>query len=218
MPRDYELRQAVIDTAQAMSASGLSPGKSGNVSARADAGGAMLITPTGVAYDALTLETIVRVEADGSCVPGQLLPSSEWHFHLAIYAARADAGAIVHTHSEAATALACTDRSIPAFHYMVAVAGGRDIRCAPYATFGTSALAASAVAALDGRMACLLAHHGQIALGPSPAKALALAEEVEVLARQYTRALTLGGVSVLDDAEMDRVLRKFATYGQQRSA
>ncbi len=225
------LRDAVIAATLAMSRSGLSPGTSGNVSAwmgdgdageagqhgagERGAGGAMLITPTGVPYDDLVAESIVRVEADGSVAPGQLKPSSEWYFHLAVYHARPDAGGIVHTHSRHATALACTGRGIPPFHYMVAVAGGRDIPCAPYATFGTSDLARHISATLASRNACLMAHHGQIAIGPTVEYALALAQEVEILAAQYTTALSIGGVTLLDDDEMDRVLTKFASYGQQ---
>ncbi len=206
------LRQAVIDAAQEMSASGLSPGKSGNVSARADGG--MVITPTGVAYDSLMPSMLSFVGRDGGLMEAELKPSSEWRFHLAIYAAREDIGAIVHTHSEAATALACTRQGIPAFHYMVAAAGGVDIRCAPYATFGTEALAAYAVEALDDRRACLLGNHGVIACGDDPAVALALAFDVEVLAAQYIRTLNIGGVYILDDEEMQVVLEKFKTYGQ----
>lgn len=136
--------------------------------------------------------------------------------HLAIYAARREVEAIVHTHSTAATALACLGKGIPAFHYMVAAAGGADIRCAPYATFGSAALAAHALAALDGRRACLLANHGMIALGASLGQALALAREVENLAEQYLRTLAVGQPNLLDDAEMARVIAKFASYGQHK--
>ena len=132
--------------------------------------------------------------------------------------ARPEVGAIVHTHSPFATTLACLDRGIPAFHYMVAIAGGSDIRCAPYATFGTQALSDHAVAALAGRRACLLAHHGMIATGPSLQGALALAVEVETLAEMYWRALQVGEPRLLPDDEMHVVLEKFATYGQRRPA
>lgn len=205
------LRADVVDTAKAMSRSGLTGGTSGNVSVRTKKG--MLITPSGVAYETLKRKSIVAVSADGQA-RGRLKPSSEWRFHLAIYAAYPEARAIVHTHSDYATALACTGRGIPAFHYMVAVAGDKDIPCAPYATFGTEELAANVVAALAGRRACLLANHGQIALGETAAAALRLAREVETLARQYVLALGMGGVDVLDDVEMDRVLEKFRTYGK----
>ncbi|HVO90207.1 MAG TPA: class II aldolase/adducin family protein, partial [Casimicrobiaceae bacterium] len=137
--------------------------------------------------------------------------------HRDIYLAQSDAAAIVHTHAPFATTLACLDRGIPAFHYMIAVAGGRDIRCAPYATFGTQELSDHAVRALQGRKACLLAHHGMIAVGASPKRALALAIEVETLAEMYWRALQIGEPEVLSDAEMERVIAKFATYGKVRS-
>ena len=211
---EQSLRTALVDTVCAMADSGLSPGKSGNVSARC--GDGMLITPTGVPYADLCPADIVFVDAAGRVAEDALRPSSEWQFHLAIYAARSEVGAIVHCHSRHATALACARREIPAFHYMVAVAGGDCIRCAPYATFGTEALGAYAVAALRARQACLLANHGQIALGPTPAKALAMAAEVETLATQYCTALAIGGPVLLDADEMARVIAKFRDYGQQR--
>jgi L-fuculose-phosphate aldolase len=146
---------------------------------------------------------------------GRRPPSSEWRFHRDIYRSRQDVRAIVHAHSRHATALACTGRGIPAFHYMVAVAGGLDIRCAPYHTFGTQELSDAAIAALEGRRACLLANHGLIAVGANLADALRLAGEVENLAAQYGAALALGGVRVLDEIEMRRVLEKFRSYGRQ---
>jgi L-fuculose-phosphate aldolase len=145
---------------------------------------------------------------------GSRLPSSEWRFHRDIYAARAEVGAIVHVHSPFATTLACLGRDIPAFHYMIAVAGGKDIRCAPYATFGTQTLSDHALRALVGRKACLLANHGMIAIGATPTDALALAVEVEALAEQYWRALQIGEPNILSDAEMIVVLDKFRSYGQ----
>lgn len=207
------VRQSVIDAALEMSRTGLSPGRSGNVSARS--GGKVLITPSGMAYNDLLPDDIVAMALDGSIAPGQRLPSSEWHFHLAIYNARPEVGGIVHTHSAFATALAVLHKDIPAFHYMVAVAGGADIRCAPYATFGTEELAEHAVVALSGRKACLLSHHGQIAVGETVEHALDLAYEVETLAEQYWRALQIGEPDILDDAEMARVLDKFESYGRQ---
>ncbi len=206
-------RQRVIDAGLDLARTGLSPQKSGNVSTRC--GDLVLITPSGMAYDDLLPDDIVALNLDGSVAAGRLAPSSEWPMHLAIYRARADVGAIVHAHSDFAVTLAVLKRAIPAFHYMVAVAGGKDIRCAPYATFGSEALAAHAVAALEGRKACLLAHHGQIALGETVEAALHLAHEVETLAGQYWRALQLGEPELLDDAEMARVVEKFRTYGTQ---
>jgi len=210
------LREAVIDTALAMNAAGINRGKSGNVSARwrDDAFDGFLVTPTGVPYDRTTPEQIVAMTLAGEA-RGNVLPSSEWRFHRDIYAARGDAQAIVHTHAPFTTTLACMHRGIPPFHYMVAVAGGKDIRCAPYATFGTQELSDHAVAALSGRRACLLANHGMIAIGASLDATLALAVEVESLAEMYWRALQIGEPVPLPDEEMERVLEKFATYGQQ---
>lgn len=209
---ELALRQAIIATALEMNARGLNRGKSGNVSARIDAG--FLVTPSGLAYEATRAQDIVAMTLDGQ-PRGARLPSSEWRFHRDIYARRPEVGAIVHAHSPFATTLACLGRDIPAFHYMIAVAGGRNIRCAAYATFGTQQLSDHALLALEGRKACLLANHGMIALGESLAGALALAVEVEALAEQYWRALQIGAPNLLSDAEMDVVLAKFATYGQQ---
>ena len=188
-------------------------GKSGNVSARIDAG--FLVTPTGLAYDSMRPEDIVAMTHDGAA-RGSRLPSSEWRFHRDIYAARLEVTAIVHAHSPFATTLACLGRDIPAFHYMIAVAGGSDIRCAPYATFGTQELSDHALRALDNRKACLLANHGMIAVGTTLTEALALAVEVEALAEQYWRALQIGDPKLLSDAEMAVVLEKFRIYGQPR--
>lgn len=206
-------RKAVIATALEMSRSGLSPGRSGNVSCRAEGG--MLITPSGMAYEALEPEDIVFVADDGTVPERQRKPSSEWHFHLAAYAARTDRNAVVHTHSLHATVLACAQRSIPAFHYMVAVAGGKDIPLVPYATFGTEALARHVAVGLKERDACLMASHGQIALGETLDQALELAHEVEVLAEQYLKVLSLGPAHIIPDDEMARVLTKFKHYGQK---
>jgi L-fuculose-phosphate aldolase len=208
------LRKAIVEAACALGPLGLGVGRSGNVSARCGAG--LLITPTGVPYDALGPEMIVFLGMDGSRRPGELIASSEWRMHLGLYAARADCEAIVHCHSPAATALACAGRSIPAFHYMVAVAGGAEIALAPYAVFGSETLADHALAAMDGgRRACLLANHGQIAFGPTVRAALDLACEVEALADQYARALAVGPPKLLTEAQMADVIEKFATYGQQ---
>jgi L-fuculose-phosphate aldolase len=203
-------RREVIDVALAMSRDGLSPGRSGNVSRRW--GDGMLITPSGLAYETLKPGDVVALDLEGRAPSGSRKPSSEWQLHAAIYAARPDAGAVVHCHSLNATVVACARRPIPAFHYMVAIAGGRDIRCAPYATFGSEALAKAAVAALDGRNACLLANHGQVALGRDPAAALELAREVEALAAQYRGVLAFGQPHILDDAEMERVIERFRGY------
>jgi len=210
---DNASRQGVIDAACAMQESGLSPQRSGNVSVRS--GDGFLITPTGMAYDALEPGDVAYVAMDGAQPAGQRRPSSEWHMHQAIYAARPEAQAVVHAHSPFAVALACLREDMPPFHYMIAVAGGKDIRCADYATFGTEELALNAVTAIEGRKACLLANHGQIAFGDSLTSALELAHEVEDLCAQYWRARQIGHPVLLDDAEMDRVIAKFAGYGQQ---
>ena len=214
---EHELRTAIIATALGMNAAGINRGTSGNVSARmkTDSFDGFLVTPTGMPYDAIAPDDIVAMTHDGE-PQGTRLPSSEWQFHRDLYRARADIHAIVHTHSPFATTLACMHRGIPAFHYMVAVAGGRDIRCAPYATFGTAELAARAVAAMANRRACLLANHGMIATGSDLPVALALAVEVEGLAEMYWRALQLGDPVLLTDAEMDVVIEKFRMYGQRR--
>jgi L-fuculose-phosphate aldolase len=210
---EHALREEVIATARAMNAQALNRGKSGNVSARTDTG--FLVTPTGLAYESMRAGDIVAMSLDGT-VLGTRAPSSEWRFHRDIYAARAEVRAIVHAHSPFATTLACLGRGIPAFHYMIAVAGGADIRCASYATFGTQALSDHALRALDGRKACLLANHGMIAVGPGLAETLALAVDVEALAEQYWRALQIGEPRLLPEAEMAVVLEKFRSHGQPR--
>jgi L-fuculose-phosphate aldolase len=211
--RDRKLREAVIAACRELTRLRLTHGTSGNVSLRRDER-QFFVSPTGMSYDALEADDIPLVDLDGRWF-GRRLPSSEWRFHRDILKSRDDVGAIVHTHSMNATALACTGRGIPAFHYMVAVAGGAEIRCAPYYTFGTQALSDAAIAALEGRKACLLANHGVIAVGADLPAALALAGEVENLAAQYCAALALGDVRILDDVDMRPVLDKFRTYGNQ---
>ena len=203
------LRRQLIETARRMNALGINQGTSGNLSARVKGG--LLVTPSGVAYDALKPADIVEMAFDGTwrCERPARRPSSEWRFHLDILDARPEFGAVVHCHSRYATTLACHRRDIPAFHYMVAVAGGGSIRCAPYATFGTAELSRNALVALKGRRACLLANHGLIAGGADLAAALALAVEVETLAAQYCQALQIGPPKLLSKAEMARVLKKF---------
>jgi L-fuculose-phosphate aldolase len=212
-PRDRELQEALISACRELTRLRLTHGTSGNISVRRDER-QFFVSPTGMSYDALEADDIPLVNLDGRWF-GRRLPSSEWRFHRDIFKSRNDVGAIVHTHSTNATALACTGRGIPAFHYMVAVAGGADIRCAPYYTFGTQSLSDAAVAALEGRKACLLANHGVIAVGADLPAALALAGEVENLAAQYCAALALGGVRILDETDMRPVIDKFRTYGKQ---
>jgi L-fuculose-phosphate aldolase len=207
------LHEALVQGCRQLARRGLTPGTSGNVSLRYDER-AFLVSPTGLPYESLTADDVPLVGFDGRWF-GRRRPSSEWRFHRDILAARPEIGAIVHTHSTHATALASTGRGIPAFHYMVAAAGGIDIRCAPYKTFGTQALSDAAVRALEGRRACLLANHGVIALGADLDAALALAGEVEDLAQKYCATLAIGEVRLLEEAEMRRVIEKFTTYGRQ---
>ena len=206
------LREAMIATARRMNASGLNQGTSGNLSQRVEEG--FLITPTGMDYEAMVPEDLVLMRFDGGH-EGRRKPSSEWRFHRDLLAARPEVGAVLHAHSMFCTTLACLRRGIPSFHYMVAMAGGVDIRCAPYATFGTEELSRHAVAALEGRKACLLANHGMLALGGDLSSAFKLAVEVETLAAMYWRALQVGEPVLLDSEEMAVVLEKFKTYGQQ---
>jgi L-fuculose-phosphate aldolase len=206
-----DLRERVIETAVAMNRAGLSRGTSGNVSARFGEG--YLITPSGVAYDCMRPGDLVALGfAETPREDGRPRASSEWRLHRDLYVARAEAEAIVHGHPPFSTTLACTRKGIPAFHYMVAVAGGRDIRCAAYATFGSQALSDAVLAAMEQRRGCLMANHGMVAMGPGLAEALALAVEIEALAEQYWRALQVGPPTLLGDAEMDRVLEKFVGY------
>jgi L-fuculose-phosphate aldolase len=196
-----------------MQALGLSPGRSGNISVRRKDG--MLITASGVRPEEMDWNTdVIFVDRKGAWAPLAKAPSSEWPFHRAIYQARPDAGSVVHSHSRFATALACAHLPIPAFHYMVAKAGAAEIPLAPYATYGTPELAAHAAAALKSCNACLLANHGQIAIGPLLDDALELAEEVEALAAQYIAARAIGGPVLLPAGEMARVVEKFKTYGK----
>ncbi len=207
------LKREIIATACDFNPSGLSVGKSGNISVRCDEG--FLITPTGLAYTKLRIDDLVQCAYDGSVLEGGRLPSSEWPFHAAIYQAREDVNAIVHSHSPYATALACNRQPIPAFHYMVAIAGGDTIACAEYATFGSQALSENVVAALADRNACLLANHGQVAVGDTVEETYNLAHEIESLAKQYSLSLQSGKPVLLDANEMETNLEKFRDYGKQ---
>lgn len=202
-------RQRLIDVCLRSNALGINQGTSGNASCRWEAG--MLITPTATPYDELEVDDIVYIDADGLAT-GTRAPSSEWRFHYDILRTRREFDAVIHLHSPAATALSTLRRAMPPFHYMVAVAGGTDIRCARYATYGTAALSEHALEALADRRACLLANHGQIACARTPNRALELAIEVEALADQYLRALSVAEPVLLTDAEMAEVLAKFGGY------
>ena len=215
---DPALREQLLHQARRLQPLGLATGTSGNLSVRIDLGlhGGMLITPSGIAYDTLRPDDLVAVEFTG---PGTarwqhaLDPSSEWLMHQAIYQARTEAGAVVHGHPTYATVLAIQGLEIPALHYMVAAAGGAPIRCAPYHTYGTAALSQAAVAALVGRKACLLAHHGLLVFEHDLAKAMWLAGAVETLAQQLVMCLALGGPRLLPAHEIDLVVEKFSHYG-----
>ncbi len=209
------LRSAIVAAACRLDALGLNRGSSGNIGARCADG--FLVTPSGVPAEDLTPDAIVAMDFTGT-VRGPGKPSSEWRFHRDILAARPEINAVVHTHSRYATTLACLHRDIPRFHYMIAVAGGDTIRCAPYALFGTQALSALALIALEGRKACLLGNHGQITLGRDLADALALAIEVESLCAMYWSALQIGQPHLLSDEQMREVLEQFKAYGRQQAA
>ncbi len=203
-------RQSICDACREMNRLGINQGTSGNISLRHKDG--MLITPTSTPYDTMSAEDIVFMKLDGA-MDAKHRPSSEWRFHRDILKSRPDVNAVVHAHPPYATIIAIMGRDIPPVHYMVACAGGENIRCAPYATFGTEELSRRAVTALQGRSACLLAHHGMIAVGPSLAKAMWLAVEVETLARQYHGCLQIGTPPLLSKAEIEKVRARMAGYG-----
>jgi L-fuculose-phosphate aldolase len=209
-----ELRAQLVREANRLQPLGLATGTSGNLSVRVDGG--MLITPSGIAYDTLRPEDMVPVVFTGAGTAQwqhALEPSSEWLMHQAVYQARPEAGAVVHGHPTFATVLAIQGLEIGPLHYMIAAAGGAPIRCAPYHTFGTPELSRAAVAALEGRKACLLAHHGLLAFERDLAKAMWLAGEVETLAQQTVMCLSLGGPRLLPMAEIEVVVDKFSRYG-----
>ena len=212
---DLDLREQLVDCARRMQASGINQGTSGNLSVRIPGG--MLITPSSLPDEQMQPTDLVALDLKGEplFIPAdgrpQRRPSSEWRLHADVLASRPEVQAVLHCHSIHATALACHGRDIPPFHYMTAVAGGHDIRCAPYATFGTQELSDGVVQALEGRLACLMAQHGQVAVGPTLDKALALAVEVETLARIYLQALALGEPPLLSAEQMEQVRHQFRT-------
>jgi len=202
---------ALIEAARSMAGFGINQGSAGNISVRL--GETMLITPSAIPYDEITPEMVPQMAIHGEygAWTGTRRPSSEWRFHLDIMRARPEAGAIVHTHAPYATALAMARRDIPPCHYMIARFGGDDVRCAPYALFGTAELSAHALAALENRTACLLANHGFIATGADLAGAMAAAVELEALAKQYVLSLTIGGPVLLTPTEIAAAHHQFAT-------
>ncbi|MCO5131221.1 MAG: L-fuculose-phosphate aldolase [Xanthobacteraceae bacterium] len=215
MSNELTLRTEIIESCRAMNRLGINKGTAGNISVRY--GDGFLISPTGLPYDKLVPEYVVMMNWDAT-YKGEVQPSSEWRFHRDILQARPDLNAVVHTHSTHATAVSILNKDIPAIHYAIAAAGGATIRCAPYEIFGSQELADRVVVALEGRRACLMAHHGVIAAHVSIARALALAVTVEELAHQYLLCLPLGEPPVLSEPQIAAVLEKFKTYGQQSSA
>lgn len=209
------LRRELIAMCRTMNANGLNQGTSGNISARFE--DRMLISPSATPYDALEPEMIASMplEGDYGSWDGPLKPSTEWRFHLDILRERPEVGAVVHAHPTFCTALSMCRKEIPAAHYMIAAFGGTTVRCSDYATFGTEALSKTALEALEGRTACLLANHGMIAAGPTLAKAMWLAVELETLARQYYHTLAIGGPVILSDAEIADAMKGFGSYGLQ---
>ncbi len=209
---DLEARRQLVQAMHQLDVRGMNRGSTGNASVRAAAGG-FWVTPTGMAAAELTVERLVWVDAQNQA-HGPWLPSSEWHFHRAIYRQRADLNAVLHTHSVHATALACLRRGLPAFHYMVAVAGGDDVPCTPYHLFGTEALSQAVAHAFTQRQACLMANHGLVAAGRDMAQALKVLQEVEALCGIYLQTLAVGEPVCLSRAQMAEVIERFKTYGQ----
>ena len=207
------VRAELIAAAQALDALGFMPSKSGNLSVRTRHG--FLITPSALPDAETAPADLVECDTEGAVLKGKRKPSSEWRLHAEVYKARPEAQAVVHTHSPLATALSCARQGLPPFHYMIVMGGGGDIRCSRYATFGTQALAEAGVEALAGRKAALLANHGVLAFGRTLAGAVALAREVENLAREYLALLAAGLAPVLlTPAELEEVVAQFGGYGR----
>ena len=213
------LKEEVIKFAQKLNSSNLSPLRSGNVSIRTTINNieGFLITPSGIKYELLKETDVVFLELNKEydflkIFNSGLNPSSEWRFHQDIYLKKKEATAIVHAHSPHATAVSAHGKSIPAFHYMIALAGGDDIKCSEYATFGTTDLSKNIINALDKRKACLMSNHGQVAFGVNLKQAFELAEEVENICHQYIIALKIGKPKILSSAEMNKILDKIKHY------
>ena len=212
-------KQEVIEYAKKLNTENLSPLRSGNISIRGvnEEIDGFFITPSGVKYDDLTTDSIVFLELNENNnikkISDKVInPSSEWRFHQDIYIEKRDAHAIVHAHSANAAAVSAHGKNIPAFHYMVALAGGNNIKCAEYATFGTKELSQNIIKALDGRKACLMSNHGQVAFGKSLSEAFELAEEIENICHQYINTIKLGQPKILSDEEMRKILDKTKNY------
>ena len=206
------LRKSIIKYSKLLNITNLSPLRSGNISVRFKDG--FLITPSGVKYKNLKSKDIVFVNLKGVFKKGKLKPSSEWKFHKDIYRDKKNSKAVVHCHSKHALILSCFRKKIPSFHYMIAVAGGDDIKCAKYATYGTSELSKNIISALKGRSACLIENHGQVSFSDSLSKAFELAQEVEYLSEQYLGCLRTGKPKILSKSQMQKVLLKVKNYKQ----
>jgi len=205
-----KLKSEIIKFSKLLNSRKLSALRSGNISVRFKKG--FFITPSGKKYSSLKNKDIVYVSLNGKFDKKLGIPSSEWKFHQDIYLKKEAANAIVHSHSTNATALSVHKKPIPAFHYMVALAGGNDIKCAKYATYGTRKLSVNILKALKNRKACLISNHGQIAYDDNLSKAFELAEEVENLSLQYITALKIGKPKILSNVEMNKVLAKAKNY------
>ena len=205
--------EQIIKYANMLNSEKLSTLRSGNVSLRYKNG--FLITPSGVKYSLLKVDDIVFVSLDGKFDETKNKPSSEWRFHKDIYLNKKEANAIVHAHSTHATAVSTHGKSIPAFHYMVALAGGNDIKCADYATFGTEELSQNIIKALENRKACLMSNHGQVAFEKNLNKAFELAQEIENICQQYINALKIGKPKILSDDEMIKILEQIKNYKKE---
>ncbi len=205
------LREQLVATMLKMEQMGLNQGTSGNVSVRCR--DRFLVSPSGIEPEKLTADMMVLLDEHGK-FEGEFKPTSEWRMHTGLLMARPDVSAIVHCHSRFATTLACAHKTIPPLHYMTSVTGAGEILLAPYATFGSQALADGIAETLRGRLACLMANHGQIALGRSLEHALSIASEVETQASYYHGTLAIGGPEILPDDAIKEVLEKFKSYGQ----
>lgn len=212
---ELKTRDSIVAACREMNRTGINQGTSGNISVRWEDG--LLITPTSLPYDQMTSDDIVFLGMDGR-PRGTNQPSSEWRFHRDIMKAKPEVGAIVHAHPMYSTIIAIMGKAIPPLHYMIAIAGGHTIPCAPYATFGTEELSRHAVAALHDRAACLLEHHGLIATGPTLDKAMWLAVEVETLAQQFHGCLQIGGPRLLPVEEIEHVRARMGEYGHRPKA
>jgi len=209
-----KFKAEVIKYSKKLNITNLSALRSGNISVRTKVKGVdgFYITPSGMKYSTLKTKDIVFVSLKGIFNKKKNKPSSEWRFHQDIYVNKKDAKAIVHAHSICATAVSAHQKNIPAFHYMVAVAGGEDLKCTKYATFGTKLLSRNIIKALKNRSACLIANHGQVAFGDNLEKAFELAQEIENICHQYINALRIGIPKVLSKKEIKIVLGKFKNY------